>query len=100
MRICVVRNGPLNYSETFIRQHVTDLPAKTVLLDDWPPWAKSGSRWERTLPGRAFHRAQRQLLPQEYELRITAAYVDLFRQHQIDVVLAEFGPTGVAVLRA
>ena len=100
MRICVVRNGPLNYSETFIRQHVTDLPAETVLLDDWPPWAKSGSRWERTLPGRAFSRAQRQLFPQEYELRITAAYVDFFKKHRIDMVLAEFGPTGVAVLRA
>jgi colanic acid/amylovoran biosynthesis glycosyltransferase len=100
MRICVVRNGPLNYSETFIRQHVTDLPAETVLLDDWPPWAKSASPWERTLPGRAYYRAQRLLFPREYELRITAAYVDLFRRHRIDVVLAEFGPTGVAVLGA
>ncbi len=100
MRICVVRNGPLTPSETFIRQHVTELPAETVLLDDWPPWAKSASRSERTLLGRAYYRVQRLLFPREYELRITAAYVDLFRRHRIDVVLAEFGPTGVAVLDA
>lgn len=100
MRICVVRNGPLNYSETFIRQHVTDLPAETVLLDDWPPWAKSGSPWERTLHGRAFYRALRLLLPAGFEQRITSAYVEHFRRLRVDVVLAEFGPTGVAVMGA
>ena len=93
MRICIVRNGPVTYSETFIRQHVTELPAETVLLDDWPPW-------ETSLLGRARNRAQRVLFPDRYERRITSAYVQFFRQHQIEVVLAEYGPTGVAVLDA
>jgi colanic acid/amylovoran biosynthesis glycosyltransferase len=100
MRICVVRNGPLEYSETFIRQHATDLPAETVLLDDWPPWAGSGSAWERALPGRAFYRALRLLSPGAYGRRISAAYVGHFRRQRIDAVLAEFGPTGVAVMGA
>jgi colanic acid/amylovoran biosynthesis glycosyltransferase len=100
MRICVVRNGPLNYSETFIRQHVTDLPTETLLMDDWPPWVRSGSPWERTLPGRACYRALRLFFPEGYERRITSAYADLFRQQRIDAVLAEFGPTGVAVMNA
>jgi colanic acid/amylovoran biosynthesis glycosyltransferase len=100
MRICVVRNGPLNYSETFIRQHVSDLPAETVLFDDWPPWARSASRWETTLPGRAYYRALRGLFPEAYERRITSAYIQFFRRQRIDAVLAEFGPAGVAVMGA
>lgn len=97
MRVCVVRNGPLNYSETFIRQHVTDLPAETTLLDDWPPWAQA---WERTLPGRALYRGVRLLSARAYERHITAAYVRHFERRRVDAVLAEFGPTGVAVMDA
>lgn len=97
MRLCVVKNGPLNYSETFIRQHVTDLPAETVLLDRWPPWARA---WERTLPGRAAHRALHMLSPEAYGRRVTAAYVRHFERLRVDAVLAEFGPTGVAVTDA
>lgn len=100
MRLCVVINGPLSYSETFIRQHVTGLPAETVLLDDWPPWAKSGSPRGRTLPRRAFDRALRPLFPERYVRRITSAYVEQFRGQRVDAVLAEFGPTGVAVTDA
>lgn len=100
MRVCVVRNGPLNYSETFIRRHVTDLPAETALLEDWPPWANSGSPWERTVAGRALYRALRLLLPAAYRRRVAAAYVVHFRRLRVEAVLAEFGPTGVAVMDA
>jgi glycosyltransferase involved in cell wall biosynthesis len=99
MRICVVTNGSLSYSETFIRQHASALPAETTLMDDWPPWRRSGSRWEKTLPGRAYYRALHLLSPEAYRRRVTDAYVSLFRG-QTDVVLAEFGPTGVAVMEA
>jgi colanic acid/amylovoran biosynthesis glycosyltransferase len=99
VRVSVVTNGPLSYSETFIRQHASDLPTKTTLIDDWPPWRKSGSRWERTLQGRAYLRALRLLFTEAYGRRVTAAYVELFRG-RADAVLAEFGPTGVAVLDA
>jgi glycosyltransferase involved in cell wall biosynthesis len=100
MRICVVRNGPLHYSETFIRQHVSHLPAETVLFDDWPPWSRSASRWETTLPGRAYYRGLRGLFPEAYKRRITSAYIQFFRRQRIGAVLAEFGPTGVAVMEA
>ena len=99
MRVCVVTNGPLSYSETFIRQHAYGLPTETSLVDDWPPWKSSGSRWERALPGRAYYRALRLLSPEAYGRRVTAAYVNLFRG-RADAVLAEFGPTGVAVMEA
>jgi colanic acid/amylovoran biosynthesis glycosyltransferase len=100
MRICVVTIEPLKYSETFIRQHVTDLPAETMLMDDWPPWARSDSRRERTLPERAYNRAFRLFSPDRYREQITSAYVSLFQRQRIDSVLAEFGPSGVAVMGA
>lgn len=100
MRICVVTIEPLNYTETFIRQHVTDLPAETMLMDDWPPWMRSGSRRKRTLPGRAYYRALRLFSPDKYREQITSTYVSLFRRQRIDSVLAEFGPSGVAVMEA
>lgn len=100
MRICVVTIEPLNYTETFIQQHVTDLPAETMLMDDWPPWARSGSRRKRTLPERAYYRALRLFSPDKYREQITSAYVSLFRRQRIDSVLAEFGPSGVAVMDA
>jgi glycosyltransferase involved in cell wall biosynthesis len=100
MRVCVVKNGPLSYSETFIRQHVADLPTETLLMDDWPPWVRSGSPWARTLPGRACYRALRLLSPEGFGRRVTSAYAALFRRERIDAVLAEFGPTGVAVMDA
>jgi colanic acid/amylovoran biosynthesis glycosyltransferase len=99
MRVCVVTNGPLSYSETFIRQHVSGLPAETTLVDAWPPWRKLGSRWERALPGRAYYRALHLLSPEAYRRRATDAYVSLLRG-RTNVVLAEFGPTGVAVMEA
>jgi glycosyltransferase involved in cell wall biosynthesis len=100
MRVCVVTHGPLNYSETFIRQHVNGLPADTTLMEDWPPWAKFGPRWRLSLPGRAYNRALRLLYHEGYRRRITAAYVHHFREQGINVVLAEFGPTGVFVMNA
>lgn len=100
MRVSIVTQSPLGYSETFIRQHVTHLPAETVLIDDWPPWSKSGPRWRMTLPGRAYNRALSFIHPKKYRQRITASYVERFRRNRIDVVLAEFGPTGVAVMDA
>jgi len=71
-----------------------------MLMEDWPPWSNSGPRWRMTLPGRAYNRALRFIHPKEYRQRITDSYVELFRRNKIDVVLAEFGPTGVFVMDA
>ena len=100
MRICVVTRGSLNYSETFIRRRVNDLPAETTHVCNWPPWLAHGSRWERILAGRAYYRALSRLRPNAYRQRIDAAYADIFTQRRADAVLAEYGPTGVFVMRA
>lgn len=100
MRICVVTRAPLSYSETFIRQRVEKLPAETTLVFDWPPWRAEGSRWERTLAGRTYYRALSRLRPGAYRRRLDAAYADIFKRERAEAVLAEYGPTGVAVMGA
>ncbi len=100
MRICVVTRGPLSYSETFISQQVRELPAETALVCEWPPWRGSGSRWERTLAGRAYYRALGLLSPSGYRQRIDDAYIDILKRERADAVHAEYGPTGVFVMRA
>src|ERR1043166_1119126 len=100
MRVCVVKNGPLDYSYTSTRQHAADLPAETLLVDEWPPWLRLGSPWKASLPGRACSRALSLLSPASYGRRVTAAYVEIFGRERVDAVLAEFGPTGVAVMDA
>ncbi|HEX8146488.1 MAG TPA: glycosyltransferase [Pyrinomonadaceae bacterium] len=100
MRICVVTRGQLNYSETFIRRRVTGLPAETTHVYNWPPWRADGSRWETALAGRAYYRALGLLRPRAYRRRLDAAYADIFERTRADAVLAEYGPTGVAVMGA
>jgi hypothetical protein len=77
MRICVVTSGPLRETETFIRQHVTNLPSETILMDNWPPWTISSpsSRWKATLAGRAYFRALGWLPPEAFQQQITSAYI-------------------------
>ena len=69
-------------------------------MDEWPPWANTGSRHKRTLSERAYHRALRLFSPDKYREQLTSTYVSLFRRQRIDSVLAEFGPSGVAVMEA
>lgn len=100
MRICVVTREPLSYSETFIRQRVTDLPAETMHVCEWPPWRVAGSRWETTTAGRTYYRALSLLSPRAFRRRIDAAYTDIFSRWRADAVLAEYGPSGIAVMGA
>ncbi|MBV9927403.1 MAG: glycosyltransferase [Acidobacteria bacterium] len=100
MRICIVKTGPLTYSETFIGQRVRDLPAETTLIHNWPPWRAEASRWEKTLAGRAYYRALGLLRPRAYRRRIDEAYRKIFERERADVVLAEYGPTGLFVMGA
>ncbi len=100
MRVCVVTIGPVSDSETFIRRRINELPAETTLVSDWLPWHSAGSGWETTPAGRAYYRALRLLSPSAYRRRLDAGYVEIFRRERPDVVVADYGPTGVAVMGA
>jgi glycosyltransferase involved in cell wall biosynthesis len=94
-RICVVTPYLPSPSETFIRGHVTDLPASALLVHGWRPTV--GERRVLSLPSRLLHKAGRMLFRTGIEREVTAAYMKVFRDHRADAVLAEYGATGVVV---
>jgi colanic acid/amylovoran biosynthesis glycosyltransferase len=99
--VCVVTPSRNAYSETFIRAHIERLPAKTKLLyGDWfPTYVEDGTRLLK-LHQRAILRASNELWglsPQYFQNRALKRFL---RTNRVDVVLAEYGPTGAAVMDA
>jgi glycosyltransferase involved in cell wall biosynthesis len=94
-RICVVTPYLPAPWETFIRGHVTDLPASALLVHGWRPTV--GERPVLSVPSRVLHKAWRMLFRTGIEREVTAAYMKVFKDHRADAVLAEYGATGVWV---
>jgi colanic acid/amylovoran biosynthesis glycosyltransferase len=97
--ICIVLPGPAEYSQTFIRAHIERLSGIVSYLDRFPVTAYA-------TPTQA-HSDKRKKLKQNakgflhrYVLNPTKrVYLrNFFRTHHVNVVLAEFGMTGVGVL--
>ncbi len=101
--ICIVTPSADAYSETFIRAHIERLPAKVHVL--------SGGHLPTHADGQAllsnyslaqriqFRLMQRRRgLPWNQEAKQGAAIEGFLRRHRIRAVLAEFGPTGVAIM--
>src|SRR5206468_1582058 len=85
-------------SETFIRRHVTDLPASVLLVHGWRP--SVDDRVVLSLPERVVHKTWRTVSGAGPERERTAAYRKVFSRHAARAVLAEYGPTGVEAMRA
>src|SRR6266550_9325337 len=83
-------------SETFIRAHIELLPADIALIYGWPP--RAGKRPIISTPRRLFLGMRKRLAGAESAT--TVAYVEAFRRHNAALVLAEYGPTAVLVMRA
>jgi colanic acid/amylovoran biosynthesis glycosyltransferase len=99
--VCVISPNKEVYSETFIRAHIERLPARVKLLyggsfpthmeDDKPLLAPQ-------LTGQALRFLSYQLLnlsPQYFKNRALERFL---RNNEVNVVLAEYGPTGASVL--
>ena len=98
--VCIISPNRGAYSETFIRAHIERLPAKIRVIYGW--WRTEDDR--PLLPPHIFHRAMRYALrkflhlPPEFFQ--TNAIKRFFKANGVDAVLAEYGPTGVAVMDA
>lgn len=101
-RICIVQPLLNVVSETFIRTHGERLPGVVAVVHrrNGVPWV--GDR--PALAQDAFTRAQRKLarmlLRRDWNWEIEEGYASTIRETQAQVVLAEYGPTGLAVARA
>lgn len=102
--VCIVSPNRDVYSETFIRAHIEQLPIRTRVLygGSFPMYKDEGTRL-LSLPLFALFRS-RKFLP-----KLMATIVGRFPEQalkrflqasKVDVVLAEYGPTGVAIMDA
>jgi colanic acid/amylovoran biosynthesis glycosyltransferase len=96
--VCILSPRQGEYSETFVRAHITRLPAVVrVLYGGNLPLSRDNGRHLMSL----FGRGMSVILKKGFQLTQTglerAALRRYLRRERIDVVLAEFGPTGAAV---
>jgi len=103
VRIAVATPNLDAYSETFIRSHIERLPAKIHVLHGghWPteangePLVRDYNRLQRL---RFRLEQQSKGLPWNGEAKHFRAVFDYLQGHRIQAVLAEYGPTGVAMM--
>src|SRR6266850_150340 len=96
--VCIVTPYVPAVSETFIRGHLDRLPARTVLVHGWPP--SIGAAPVLSWSTRVYYKLRKRLSRNGGGGETTAAYIAAFRRFSVDVVLAEYGTTGVAVMKA
>jgi colanic acid/amylovoran biosynthesis glycosyltransferase len=99
--VCVVSPKRDLYSETFIRAHVQELPATVRLLyGGWfPSYTEDGrSLLSSDLPHKAIRYASRKLLRRSPQYFKDKSLKHFLQANKIDVVLAEYGPTGASIM--
>jgi colanic acid/amylovoran biosynthesis glycosyltransferase len=105
VKIAVVTPMQEAYSETFIRAHIEYLPAEVhVLSGGQRPTLADGEPLVRdySLPQRVRFMVRQRLRgePWNWEAKQAAAIEEWLQRLQIRAVLAEYGPTGVAMMDA
>ena len=99
--VCIMSPHKNAYSETFIRNHIEMLPAKIRLLDNgyFPSRVEDGTRLLASdLRQRALRYASYKLLGLSPQYFQNKALKQFLWAKQVDVVLAEYGPTGASVI--
>jgi glycosyltransferase involved in cell wall biosynthesis len=96
--VCLVAPYMPTVSETFIRGHIEQLPAKVVLVHSWPP--SIGNRPVLSSPVRIAYKVRRRFSGAGAEPETTAGYIAAFRRSGAEAVLAEYGDSGVAAMEA
>jgi len=103
LKVCIVQLTLDTITETFIRAHAERLPADVTVvhrMDGLIPAIEGKPVLSRVPRGSS---ADRSTWPQERcndKQEIIAGYLEAFRRSEAQVVLAEYGPIGVAVHEA
>lgn len=100
-RICILSHQPPVYSETFIKAQLDKLPAKILFFHGGFFPMYKGIKTP-IVPNSFYDRVQRRIskkfFRQQSSWRDREALEELLIQEQVDVVLAEYGMTGSAIL--
>jgi glycosyltransferase involved in cell wall biosynthesis len=103
LNICIVHPNPGPQCETFIQVHTQRLPGVKLVLygGHMPLFDKQGRKLHADLPEDAtLLFAPDGELHNEHHKTATANITAHLQKNNIDVVLAEYGPTGVALMEA
>ncbi len=100
IRICIVQPTLNTATETFIKAHAERLPADVTVVHGNTPHIEGTPVLSPRLAARVCRKARRLLTGRSWQWERTLGYVAAFRQCHAEVVLAEYGPTGVGVLEA
>jgi glycosyltransferase involved in cell wall biosynthesis len=96
--LCVVTPYLPASTETFIRGHIKNLPARVALVHGWRP--SIGDQTLLSPPRLAAHKLWRMLAREGLGRETTAAYLKVFRRYEVEAVLAEYGEMGVLAAAA
>jgi colanic acid/amylovoran biosynthesis glycosyltransferase len=99
MRIAIVSPNRNAYSETFIAAHIRRLAGVALVLTDGH-LPKRDAEGNLLLPPTLARRVAAKLLGAAPEDLLRRRIARLLKRHRIDVVLAEYGPTGEAMLES
>ncbi|MBS1581565.1 MAG: glycosyltransferase [Bacteroidetes bacterium] len=95
-RIAIISPNHDAWSETFIAAHIQRLPGvKLVLTDGFLP--QRDAQGVSILPSSLGHRVRRRLIGGGLDRHLRTRIRELLIEHRIEVVLAEYGPTGMAM---
>jgi len=103
--VCIIHPNKFAYSETFIRAHIEKLPA-TVTVIHYGSWSFPIYQQEdrQILPSdlvsRLMRVADRRVLQRSPQYFQTKALRNFLLDNRVDVVLAEYGLTGVCIMDA
>ena len=96
--VCVVLPYQPSLTETFITNHIEQLPANVTVVHGWRP--RVGEGVILSWPVLVGYKTWRTLTRAGLERETAAAYLKVFREREIEIVLAEYGETGVQVMAA
>ncbi|WP_164851152.1 glycosyltransferase [Larkinella soli] len=101
MKLCIAYPNRNNYSETFIYNHLHYLKPALSLSGGWRPYrTQDGENLIRLPLAEALRVGVKRGLPWLYPAFYTYYLSRYLKENRPEVVLAEYGPTGTAVLDA
>lgn len=103
MKLCIVKNRPLGPSETFILAQADGVVPETDLLHGFPPVLRTPAGDEPLLSTSAVSRIASRVaerLRGSHRAHASALYTRVLKRLRADVVLAQYGTTGVLLMDA
>ncbi len=100
--LCIVYPNKEIYSETFIRNQLKFINAQFEYHKGWYPYINKNEKNILSFPIKniILRGAIKRISPHFFHRLYTAQFSNLIRTNRIKVVLAEYGPTGCAVMDA